>query len=69
MRQRYSKTVFTYCFINAVKNNRTLNGIKNEIIKKVPLEAGKITNIPITPIVVTNSSDKKIWDITLNINR
>ena len=67
--KKWKNGVFTYCFINAVKNNRTLNGIKNEIIKKVPLEAGKITNIPITPIVVTNSSDKKIWDITLNINR
>lgn len=67
--KKWKNGVFTYCFINAVKNNRTLNGIKNEIIKKVPLEAGKITNIPITPIVVTNSSDKKIWDITLNIKR
>ena len=32
--KKWKNGVFTYCFINAVKNNKTLDGIKNEIMQK-----------------------------------
>ena len=67
--EQWKNGVFTYCFVNAVKKYRNLRDVKNEIIKRVPYESGKVTDTPITPVIVTTSADEKIWDMTLHLKQ
>lgn len=65
--EQWQNGVFTYCFINAVKNNRNLKDVRKELLQRVPAEAYKVTDMAVRPIIVTTSTDEKIWDMTLCI--
>ena len=65
--EQWQNGVFTYCFVNAVKNNRKLKDVRKELLQRVPVEACKVTDMVVKPIIVTTSTDEKIWDMTLCI--
>ena len=65
--EQWQNGVFTYCFVNAVKNNRKLKDVRKELLQRVPVEAYKVTDMMVKPIIVTTSTDEKIWDMTLYI--
>ena len=72
---KWKNGVFTYCFLNAASGGAarnqygliTLGSIRDYLEKKVPVEAAEVTAAEITPLIVTNSAEKKIWDITLQL--
>ena len=65
--RKFENGIFTYCFVQAVKNHKTLKGVRRELVKRVPIEAEKVTDAEVKPVVVTTSADEKIWDMTLDL--
>ncbi len=70
---------FTYCLLNGLRGkadgasdhgvkdgNVSLGELKVFVEVQMPLVTKRVSGIIINPIITTNTSDKKIWDINLN---
>ena len=71
---------FTYCLLKGLNGDAcetsgdqtkkrvvTLGELKTYLEKQMPIETYRVSGVKINPVITTNTSDPKIWDIGFNI--